>query len=52
MMVTPLSVPFILRPEAKVPEPSTLKLPDTVKLVCTVCPLVTKVLKVPLVAFT
>jgi hypothetical protein len=47
--VVPLSVPVTVTPEAKVPDPRTLRLPDTVRLFCTVCPLVIKVPKVPVV---
>ena len=32
VIVVPLKVPVIITPEAKVPEPSTLKFPETVRL--------------------
>ena len=50
VIVVPLKVPVTVTPEEKEPDPKTLRLPDTVRLFCTVCPLVIKVPKVPVVA--
>ena len=49
VIVVPLSVPVTLTPEEKKPDPSAIKVPDTVRSSPIVSPSVIKVWKLPVV---